>query len=127
MAAGISTIARRFVLPTLISVARGGFASLTYGLARSERQGGVVGSIVLLVMSFLGGSYIPLSQLPSSLRVLSPFTVNYWGVDGFTRILFSQAGVRDVAGNLAVLLVLFAVLTAAGGALLRRRLMGGHA
>ena len=78
-------------------------------------------------MSFVGGSYVPLSALPPGLRALSPFTVNYWGVDGFTRILFSQAGLREVAANLGVLVALFVVLTFAGGALLRRRLAGGRA
>ncbi len=106
-------------------LAAGGFAALTYGLARNERQGAVVGSIVLLVMSFLGGSYIPLASLPPGMRALSPFTLNYWGVDGYRKILAESAGVAGVGANIAVLLVLFGVFASAGGALLSRRLARG--
>jgi ABC-2 type transport system permease protein len=106
-------------------LAAGGFASITYGLAKSERQGGVVGSVVLLVMSFLGGSYIPLNSLPSGMRALSPFTLNYWGVDGYGKILRADAGIVQIAPNLGILLALFAILTLAGATLLQRRLGRG--
>jgi ABC-2 type transport system permease protein len=108
-------------------LAAGGFASITYGLAKSERQGGVVGSIVVLVMAFIGGSYIPLNVLPSGIRALSPFTLNYWGVDGYGKILREHAGLTGIAPNLGILLALFVILTATGASLLRRRLGRGAA
>jgi ABC-2 type transport system permease protein len=106
-------------------MAAGGFAALTYGLARSERQGAVVGSMVLLVMSFLGGSYIPLSALPQGMRALSPFTLNFWGVDGYTKILQDGIGLNGVALHVIVLLAIFAITSAAGSALMLRRLARG--
>ena len=108
-------------------LAAGGFASITYGLAKSERQGGVIGSVVVLVMAFIGGSYVPLNSLPSGMRALSPFTLNYWGVDGYGKILREDAGVVQIAGNLGILLALFVILTATGATLLRRRLGRGAA
>ncbi|MDP6528541.1 MAG: ABC transporter permease [Gemmatimonadota bacterium] len=106
--------------------AAGGLGALVYGGAKSERQGAIVGPIVLLVMSFLGGSYVPLSALPPSMRALSPFTLNFWAVDGYGRILRDGAGVAGVAAHIGVLLALAIVLTTAGGLLLRRRFAGGH-
>jgi ABC-2 type transport system permease protein len=107
------------------SMAAAGFVALTYGMARSERQGAIVGSMVLLVMSFLGGSYIPLSALPAGMRALSPFTLNFWGVDGYLKILTQGNGLGGVAMNVIVLLIIFAVSTALGSALMTRRLARG--
>jgi ABC-2 type transport system permease protein len=105
--------------------AAGGFSSIVYGVAKTERQGGTIGSVVMLVMAFLGGSYVPLSALPDNIRALSPFTVNFWAVDGYTKILQDGAGLFDVASNLGVLAVLGAVFGVGGSVLLRRRVMGG--
>jgi len=113
------------VLSIAYCMAAGGFAALTYGLARSERQGAVVGSMVLLVMSFLGGSYIPLDALSPGMRALSPFTLNYWGVNGYTKILQGGVGLGGVGLNVVVLLAIFAITSAAGGALILRRLARG--
>lgn len=113
------------VLSITYCMAAGGFAALTYGLAKSERQGAVVGSMVLLVMSFLGGSYIPLNALSPGMRALSPLTLNYWGVDGYTKILQDGIGLSGITLNIVVLLAIFAITSAAGGALMTRRLARG--
>ncbi len=112
-------------LSLAFSLAAGGFAALAYGLARSERQGAIVGSMVLLVMSFLGGSWIPLSSLPPGMRALSPFTLNFWGVDAFGRVLRDGAGIAGVALHLGVLLAIFLVAAGLGSALLERRVQRG--
>lgn len=112
-------------LSVALCAAAGGFVALTYGLAKSERQGAVVGSMVLLVMSFLGGSYIPLQALPPGMRALSPFTLNYWGVDGFAKILGDGAGVAGIAPHLAVLTAIFVLGSWSGSSLLERRFRRG--
>jgi ABC-type multidrug transport system permease subunit len=76
-------------------------------------------------MSFLGGSYIPLSALPQGMRALSPFTLNFWGVDGYTKILQDGIGLNGVALHVIVLLAIFAITSAAGSALMLRRLARG--
>ena len=65
----------------LVLVAVGtGFAAFTAGLhltiagvARSDRTAGFVGTAVVLVMSLLGGSFVPLDQYPAFLRVFAKF------------------------------------------------------
>ncbi len=109
-------------LSVAFCLAAGGFAAITYGLARNERQGGVIGNVIMLVMAFLGGSYLPLDSLPASLRAFSPFTLNFWAVDGYMKIIQEGAGLAAVATNLAVLVGLAAVLTFTGGGMLRTRI-----
>jgi ABC-type multidrug transport system permease subunit len=81
--------------------------------------------MILLVMSFLGGSWIPLSALPPGMRALSPFTLNYWGVHGYERVLADGAGLAGIAPHVGVLVVIFLVTAFAGGALLERRIARG--
>ena len=109
-------------LSVAFCLAAGGFAAITYGLARNERQGGVVGNVVMLAMAFLGGSYIPLEALPPAMRALSPFTLNFWAVDGYAKVIRDGEGLAGVAPDLALLLALAALFLLGGGGLLRARI-----
>jgi ABC-type multidrug transport system permease subunit len=109
----------------VVSVA--GYAAVVYGLARSERQGATLGSLVCLVMGFAGGAFIPLDSLPAGLRRLSPFTLFYWGTNGYRKILFDHGGLADVLTEIAVLAVAGSVLLAVGALLLGRKIRAGGA
>jgi ABC-2 type transport system permease protein len=102
-----------------------GFVTLLYSFARNERQGGTLNSIALMVMAFLGGSFIPLEALPSFVRGIAPITLNYWAIRGFRALLDPGSGVAAVALPIAVLLAAGAASVLAGGAVLQRRLMRG--
>jgi ABC-2 type transport system permease protein len=128
---GLPFLESEIDIPSFLAVsvafclAAGGFAAITYGLAKNERQGGLVGNVVMLVMAFIGGSYIPLSALPAGVRALSPFTLNFWAVDGYIKVVQAGAGLGAIAPNLGVLLAIAVVLTLAGGGLLRARIGRG--
>ena len=58
-----------FVLLSLaLIVAVTGFASVMYGLARTERQGSTISSMLLLTFAFTGGSFIQVEALPAAMR-----------------------------------------------------------
>jgi ABC-2 type transport system permease protein len=102
-----------------------GFVTLLYGFARNEQQGGTLTSIVLMVMAFLGGSFIPLNSLPGLVRSLAPFTLNYWAIEGFQTLLVAGGDLREIAAPLAVFLAVGAVTVTADAYALRRRVAGG--
>ncbi len=102
-----------------------GFVSLLYSFARNEQQGGTLSSIVLMVMAFLGGTFIPLDAMPAFARSVAPLTLNYWAVRGFQTLLLSRAGIAQVAAPLVVFTVVGIVSVLAGGLVLQRRLMRG--
>jgi ABC-2 type transport system permease protein len=110
-------------LAFLLSVT--GFVTLLYSFARNEQQGGTLAAIVMMVMAFLGGSFIPLEGMPPFVARIAPLTLNYWAIRGFRTLLLSRAGLAEVAAPLAVMLVTGVVCVLAGGALLQRRLMRG--
>ncbi|MFQ5721209.1 MAG: ABC transporter permease [Candidatus Aminicenantales bacterium] len=65
-----------------------GFISIFYSFVRTERQAGAVLSSVILVMSLLGGSMVPVDVLPPFFLNFSKLTVNYWGIEAFHRVMF---------------------------------------
>ena len=102
-----------------------GFVTLIYSFARNEQRGGTLASIILMVMAFLGGSFLPLEMLPRVVRSLAPFTLNYWAVEGFQTLLFTQGGVGAIGRPLIVLAAVGVVSTLAGAAILQRQLVRG--
>jgi ABC-type multidrug transport system permease subunit len=102
-----------------------GFATLLQSVFKSERAGTAFGSIIVMVMSMLGGSFIPLQSLPSFARVISPFTLNYWANEGFRKLLFDGASIPALLPNLGILVGLGAVFTLMALPLIRRRFLRG--
>ncbi len=109
---------------TFLGAATGLF-SLVYGIARSEQQGSTLASMLVMIMAFLGGSWIPLNMLPGFVRGLAPATINYWSLEGFQTLLFTDGGVEAIATPLLVLAAIAVVSATLGGWLLQRRVMQG--
>lgn len=107
------------ILATLVAVAlaASGLGAFVAALVRTPEQGNVIGSVISLLMGLFGGAFFDISQ--TALSPLSRLTINYWGVDAFTRLALNQT---DIATNLTVLLGMGAVLFLAGLFIFDRRL-----
>lgn len=92
-----------------------GFAATGYGifvgtLSKSEQQGAILGSLSVLLLSALGGIWVPAYVLPDTMRTISSFSPMNWSLDAFYMLFFRGAGISGVL--MAVLkLMLFFVLT----------------
>ncbi len=113
------------VLSIVFAWAATGFATLLQAVFASERAATAFGSIVVMTMSMLGGSFIPLQSLPGFARAVAPFTLNYWANEGFRKLLFEGAGLPDVAANLGVLAGVGVIFTVVSIPLIRRRFLRG--
>ncbi len=109
------------LLGLVFNLAACGLVAVIMGLSGNEKQAGIFSWLIVMGMSALGGSMVPLQQLPAAMRGLADYTLNYWAIDGFSRVLFQGAGTGDVAGNLAVLAGAGVLLTFLAHALLVRR------
>ena len=103
------------------SLAACGVLSLVFALVRTEKQAGILGWLVIMGMSSLGGSMINIENMPPAMRSLSPFTLNYWVIDGFKQVVFGGAHLGDVAKHVAILAGAGVATTLAGYGLLLRR------
>jgi ABC-2 type transport system permease protein len=110
------------LLTIVFSAAACGILALIFALTRNEKQSGILSWLVIMGMSAVGGSLIPVEAMPAAMRSASRFTVNYWVIDGYKAILFKGATTAGIANDLFVLLVIAAVTLAMGQSLLTQRL-----
>ena len=97
-----------------------GFALSSLG-AREELLNGV-GNLLGMLMTFLGGAWMPLSLMGSAVQTVAHFVPTYWVNDAIGKALASDltpAVLGDIACDLGVT-ALFAVAIAAGGLALSR-------
>ncbi len=70
-----------------LNIMLAGFIAFIYSFIRTERQAGAVLSSVILTMSMLGGSMMPVENFPPFIQKISHFTLNYWGLEAFHKAI----------------------------------------
>jgi ABC-2 type transport system permease protein len=95
--------------PLALVALGGGFAIFAAGLhllsislARSDRSAGFVGSVIVLVLSLVGGTFVPAEQYPPVLRGLATIVPNGAAQQGFIDVLVHKIPLAGIAGRLAV-------------------------
>jgi ABC-2 type transport system permease protein len=76
------------VMATVTALAAAGFGMLLATVCRTRAQMGGISTIVILVMSALGGSMIPRFVMPAGIQMTSKFTFNGWAIDGFLKVFW---------------------------------------
>ena len=95
----------------VVSAATGlGLVLAVYARSRKQLEG--FSTLVILVMSALGGSWFPLIATPEWYRKLGHFTLNAWAMDGYQGILWYGKGLSGIWLEIVVLLAIAAVTCA---------------
>lgn len=68
------------------------FGILIGTIAQSEQQGAILGSLSVLLLSALGGIWVPAYVMPGMMRTISEFSPMNWAMDGFYKLLFRGEG-----------------------------------
>jgi ABC-2 type transport system permease protein len=108
-----------------LAFASAGLAGLVYGFARTERSGSTIHTILVMGMAMLGGSFMPVQQMPVALPAVARYTINYWGIQGMQNLTTGGGGVTDVLGTAAVLMIFGVVGIVIGWLRLSRRFASG--
>lgn len=87
------------------------FGVLLASFAKSRQQVQGLSTLIILVMSCIGGSMIPTFIMPVFMQRISVFSVNYWGIQGFYDIFWRMLPMYDTI-FLSRVLVLFLIGTA---------------
>ncbi len=88
-----------FALITMIvftAYACSSFGVLLASVAKSRQQVQGLSSLIILVMSCIGGSMIPTFIMPIFMQKISVFSVNYWGIQGFYDIFWRKLPISDI-------------------------------
>lgn len=96
------------------------FGILLASLCHTRAQLGAVSTLLILVMSSVGGSMFPRYLMPEAMQKAGLFTINAWAIDGFTKVFWRELPLTSLWPQVAVLLAAGIVLFAAARRIARR-------
>jgi ABC-2 type transport system permease protein len=82
------------------------FGVLLASFAKSRAQVQGFSTLIVLVMSCIGGSMVPTFIMPAFMQKISVFSVNYWGIQGFYDIFWRMLPATDTTFLSRVLVLL---------------------
>jgi ABC-2 type transport system permease protein len=91
------------------------FAVAAFGLllasaCRTRAQLGALSTLVILIMSSVGGSMFPRYFMPEAMQKAGLLTINAWATDGFTKVFWRDLPLLDLWPQVSVLLGIGVVL-----------------
>jgi ABC-2 type transport system permease protein len=102
-----------FLVMTLATAAAAaGFGLVLATLCRTRQQLGGISTILILVMSALGGSMFPRFLMSEAMQKIGLVTFNAWALDGYIKVFWRDARLVELWPQLLVLTALTAVFLA---------------
>ena len=89
-------------IATAFSVAA--FGLLLASACHTRGQLGALSTLLILVMSSIGGSMFPRFLMPEGMQKAGLFTLNAWAIDGFTKVFWRDLPVTSLGPQVGVLL-----------------------
>ena len=86
------------------------FGMLLASICRTRAQLGAVSTLLILIMSSVGGSMFPRFLMPAAMQKAGLFTINAWAIDGFTKVFWRDEPVSHLWPQVSVLLATGVVL-----------------
>ena len=96
-----------FILTLATSFAATGFGVMVGTLATTEHQAAIMGSLSILLLSALGGIWVPSYVMPEVMRNISAFSPLNWSLEGFYKLFLRGGGVADILIDAVKLMTFF--------------------
>ena len=96
-----------FVLTMATAFAATGYGVMVGTLAETEHQAAIVGSLSILLLSALGGIWVPSYVMPEVMRNISAYSPLNWALTGFYKLFLRGAGVADIMIDAIKLFIFF--------------------
>lgn len=97
-----------FLLTLATAFAATGYGVMVGTLAATEHQAAIMGSLSILLLSALGGIWVPTYIMPELMRHISAFSPLNWSLEGFYKLFLRGAHVDAILGDVLKLLLFFA-------------------
>jgi len=91
------------VMGVCTAVAVSAFGLLLASFCKTRAQLGALSTLVILVMSSIGGSMFPRYFMPEGMQKAGLLTINAWAIDGFTKIFWRDEPVSNLWPQVLVL------------------------
>lgn len=108
------------VMGVCSAVAVAAFGLLLASICRTRAQLGALSTLVILVMSSIGGSMFPRFLMPEGMQKAGLLTINAWAIDGFTKVFWRDEPVSHLWPQVLVLVAIAVVLFAIARRVARR-------
>jgi ABC-2 type transport system permease protein len=92
-------------------------------VAKTRQQAQNLSTIIILVMSAIGGSMIPLFIMPLILQKIALLSVNYWGIQGFYDLFWRTLPLEAILPKILILMGIGTIITLASIWLFKKRIM----
>lgn len=92
------------VMTAATAFAVAAFGMLLASLSRTRQQQSAVATLLILVMSAVGGSMFPRFLMPELMKKIGLFTFNGWAIDGYTKVFWRDEPISSLAPQLEVLI-----------------------
>lgn len=100
------------VMGLCTAFAVGAFGMLLASICRTRAQLGALSTLVILIMSSVGGSMFPRFLMPEAMQKAGLLTINAWAIDGFTKVFWRDEPVSHLWPEVSVLLAIGVTLFA---------------
>jgi ABC-2 type transport system permease protein len=105
-----SHIAGFVVMGVSTALAVAAFGLLLASACKTRAQLGALSTLVILIMSSVGGSMFPRFLMPEAMQKAGLLTINAWAIDGFTKVFWRDEPLSHLWPQVTVLLTVGAVL-----------------
>ena len=102
-----NSIAGIMLLTGATAFAATGYGVMVGTLASTEHQAAIMGSLSILLLSALGGIWVPSYVMPEVMRNISAWSPLNWSLEGFYKLFLRGGHVSDVLGETIKLLLFF--------------------
>jgi ABC-type Na+ efflux pump permease subunit len=92
-------------------------------IAKTRQQAQNLSTIIILVMSAVGGSMIPLFIMPAILQKIALLSVNYWGIQGFYDLFWRVLPLKEILPKIIILMGIGLIMTLASIQMFKKRIM----
>lgn len=92
-------------------------------VAKTRQQAQNLSTIIILIMSAIGGSMIPLFIMPAILQKIALISVNYWGIQGFYDIFWRNLPLYTILPKILILTGIGVIMTSASMLLFNKKIL----
>jgi len=108
------------VMGVCTSFAVAAFGILLASICKTRAQLGALSTLVILIMSSIGGSMFPRYFMSETMQKAGLLTINAWAIDGFTKVFWRDEPISHLAPQVGVLIAIGVVLFAIARRVARR-------
>jgi ABC-2 type transport system permease protein len=89
------------------SLAAIGFGILTGTFARTMGQAALFGSVMVVILGLISGTFLPIHLMPAAIRYISYLSPVRWGIDSYLLVFVLDSGLAGIGYRLILLLMFF--------------------